>query len=177
MPFIALTETWLKDYINDAQLKIPGYEVKRSDRAKRVGGGVLLYAHENIPVSYTTRYDDSTCEVLFCKFDTIKTCVIVVYRPPDAPLSSFKKAIDFIYSQVNNTSDDSYNICITGDFNLPDINWDTAVVPLESISEEQRSTDMLFKLMSDLFLNQYVDSPTRENNILDLFFTNNWLQI
>ena len=101
LPFIALTETWLKGYMNDAQLKIPGYDLKRSDRDKRVGGGVLLYAHESIPVSYSAKYDDSTCEVLFCKFDTIKTCVVVVYRPTDAPLSSFKKAINFIYSEVD----------------------------------------------------------------------------
>ena len=154
-------------------MKIPEYELKRSDRAKRVGGGVLLYAHENIPFSYTARYDDSTCEVLFCKFDTIKTCVVVVYRPTDAPLASFKKAMDFIYAEVDNVGDDSFNICITGDFNFPDIDWEFPVVPVESVSEEQHSKDTLFKLMSDLMLNQYVDSPTRENNILDLFFTNN----
>ena len=42
LPFIALTETWLKSYITDAQLHVPGYLVSRSDRDSRVGGGVLL---------------------------------------------------------------------------------------------------------------------------------------
>ena len=51
LPFIALTETWLKSYMSDAQLHIPGYTVSRSDRGSRVGGGVLLYSHVNIPVS------------------------------------------------------------------------------------------------------------------------------
>ena len=119
-----------------------------------------MYAHENIPFSYTAKYDDSTCKVLFCKFTSIKTCVIVVYRPSDAPLSSFKKAIEFIYSELNDVGDDSYNICVTGDLNFPDINWESAFAPLESVSEEQRSKDILFKLMSDFFINQYVDSPT-----------------
>ena len=53
------------------------------------------------------------------------------------------------------------------------IDWELTTDPVESESEEQRSKDILLNLMSDCFLNQFVDSPTRENNILDLFFTNN----
>ena len=39
IPFIALTETWLKPYIHDSQVNIEGYLVSRSDRGtrKRVG--------------------------------------------------------------------------------------------------------------------------------------------
>ena len=42
LPFLAITETWLKSYISDAQLHIPGYVVSRSDRDSRIGGGILL---------------------------------------------------------------------------------------------------------------------------------------
>ena len=98
IPFIALTETWLKSYISDAQLHISGYVVSRSDRDARVGGGVLLYSHANIPVSECSTFDDGTCEGIFCKFSTIKTCVAVVYRPPNAPLSSFNALLSFLSS-------------------------------------------------------------------------------
>ena len=39
IPFVALTETWLKSYVSDAQLQIPGYDITRCDRESRVGGG------------------------------------------------------------------------------------------------------------------------------------------
>ena len=48
LSFIALTETWLKSYMSDAQLQIPGYSVSRSHRDARLGGGVLLYSHVNL---------------------------------------------------------------------------------------------------------------------------------
>ena len=61
-PFIAATETRLKSYIADAQLQIPGYTLSRCDRDKRVGGGVLFYSHQDIPVTSCKTYDDGTCE-------------------------------------------------------------------------------------------------------------------
>ena len=94
LPFIALTETWLKSYMSDAQLRIPGYVVSRCDRDKRVGGGVLLYSHQHLPISACNTFDDSICQALFCRFDTVKMCA-VVYRPPNAPSSSFKSVISF----------------------------------------------------------------------------------
>ena len=54
VPLIALTETWLKSYIEDAQLQIPGYSLFSSDREARVGGGVLLYTHDKLPISEST---------------------------------------------------------------------------------------------------------------------------
>ena len=73
LPFIAVTETWLKGYIKDAQLNILNYVVSQSDRNQRIGGCVILYSHENVPVTNCTTYDDGICQVLFCCFETIAT--------------------------------------------------------------------------------------------------------
>ena len=43
VPFIALTEIWLKSDISDAQIDIYHYNIKRCDRDARTGGGVMLY--------------------------------------------------------------------------------------------------------------------------------------
>ena len=51
IPFLALTETWLSPHIQDAQVHIKQYTTSRSDRVGRVGGGVLLYTHESIPIT------------------------------------------------------------------------------------------------------------------------------
>lgn len=173
LPFVAVTETWLKSYISDAQLHIPGYVVSRSDRVFRIGGGVLLYSHQNLPVSDCQSYDDRICEAVFCRFDTIKTCVAVVYRPPNAPTSSFAALLDFISSCIRNVSDDSYDFNITGDFNLPVIDWETNAISCSGSLDLTQSSNLLLTFNSNHFLNQYVMCPTRGSNVLDLFLTNN----
>ena len=63
LPFVAITESWLKSCITDAQVHIPHYEVSRSDRNKRTGGGVILYSHEAIPLTECLTCDDETCQL------------------------------------------------------------------------------------------------------------------
>ena len=57
-PFIAITESWLKSYITDAQVEISGYQVLRSDRPNRVGGGCILYVHNDLVVTESDNYED-----------------------------------------------------------------------------------------------------------------------
>jgi endonuclease/exonuclease/phosphatase family metal-dependent hydrolase len=61
------------------------------------------------------------------------------------------------------------NIVLIGDFNCPDIRWDTqtACGPDREIQQE------LADLMGANNLTQIHDSPTRENNLLDLAFVSN----
>ena len=172
LPFISLTETWLKSYILDAQLHIPGYNISRSDRDKRVGGGVLLYSHEDIPITNCESFDDSICQAMFTIFDTIKMCVATIYRPPNASHGSFNGVLKFLRNCISDLNDDSFQICIMGDFNFPSIDWQSCTVAPGGSSEISESASALLSFMSDHLMNQYVTSPTRGDNILDLFFTN-----
>lgn len=173
LPFIALTETWLKSYISDAQLHIPGYNISRCDRDKRVGGGVLLYSHEDLPVSSCKTYDDGTSQALFAVFNSTKMCIANIYRPPNAPSESFSEIIKFLKKNISDLNDDSYQFCIVGDFNFPAINWETNSVTTGSSSVTSSCATALLSFMSDHFMNQYVMLPTRGNNTLDLFITDN----
>ena len=173
IPFIALTETWLKSYIADAQVAIPGYITSRCDRDKRVGGGVLLYSHEDIPLSSCEMFDDSVCQALFAVFHTVKMCVAIVYRPPNASHTSFYNTMKFLRKNITELDDDSYHFCITGDFNFPLIDWQSLSVSSGASSESTDSANCLLSFMSDNLMNQYVTVPTRGSNILDLFITNN----
>ncbi len=159
LPFIAVTETWLKYYIKDAQVNIPNYVVSRCDRNKRIGGGVLLYSHENVPVTSCATYDDGICQVLFCCFETIAKTVTVCYRPPNAPSSSFQKAMTFIESQLSEINNDSYKHCITGDFNFPLINWDAGLISPGGTLDEKTIADILLKFISDNLMNQFIHYP------------------
>ena len=44
---LSLTETHLTDRIDDCELYIDGYEIKRSNRKDREGGGVAIYFKDN----------------------------------------------------------------------------------------------------------------------------------
>jgi len=50
-----------------------------------------------------------------------------------------------------------------GDFNYPDIDWDTMY--------HNNSSSNFVDLVLDNFLNQHVNEPTRDKNVLDLVFT------
>ena len=172
IPFIALTETWLKSYIADAQVNIPGYVTSRCDRNRRVGGGVLLYSHDDIPLSSCEVFDDSVCQALFAVFHTVKMCVAIVYRPPNASHTSFLNVMKFLRSNIAELDDDSYKFCISGDFNFPLIDWQSLSVSSGGSSDTADSANCLLSFMSDNLMNQYVSVPTRGSNTLDLFITN-----
>ena len=172
IPLIGLTETWLASHIKDAQIRIPGYIVSRSDRRGRGGGGVLLYSHENVPVSETSNYDDGICQALFCVFHTIKMCVCLVYRPPSTSKETYSRLLRWVNDTLSDV-DESYQIILMGDFNFPSIDWSLGTVKRNVSVDQRESAEQFMEWLTRPFLNQYIFLPTRLNNVLDLFFTNN----
>ena len=171
--FIAVTETWLQDHIEDAQLYIECFNISRCDRGDRGGGGVLLYSHNNYPISECKTYDDTYCSALFVKFPSIKLGVFVVYRPPEAPCEKFHSTLDFVQRCIWEELNGSFQVCLVGDFNFPDIDWRSERVLSGQTVQSQCSALELLNFLTSGMLNQYVDQPTRGSNILDLFCTNN----
>ena len=60
-----------------------------------------------------------------------------------------------------------------GDFNLPKVNWPEGHILPGMSKHEQRQAESLLDLTNMLFMEQIILHPTRDNNILDLCFTNN----
>ena len=173
--FVAVTETWLHEHIKDAQLNIKGFNISRSDRSNRGGGGVLLYSHCNYPVSEggCISYDDSYCQVLFVKFSCLKLGVFVLYRPPEAPNGKFSSALGFVNKCIEKELEGSFQICIVGDFNFPDIDWKTEKILRGQTTQSQESAREFLTFLNSHFMNQCVDKPTRGPNTLDLFCVDN----
>ena len=90
-----------------------------------------------------------------------KICIVVVYRPPDAIKSSFNHAINFIKNNLETRTDDAYQICLTGDLNFPDIDWDLYSVTTGQGSNIQEFGRNFLQLLTVTMLNQYVHEPTR----------------
>ena len=169
VPFLALTETWLGPHIADAQVHLPGYDLVRSDRIGRLGGGVLLYVSNLFPISDLDAFDDGTCQALSCTLTSLKLNIFVVYRPPNADISSFNEAMNFIGSKTDSLPH-NFQTIMCGDFNFPHIDWNLGEV-LGGVSTN--SARKLISFSNSNMFSQYVQGPTRGNNILDLFFTNN----
>lgn len=80
-------------------------------------------------------------------------------------MNELRESLSRIKRRKNN------QIWLAGDFNLPDVNWETLSVKpggyYVGLSKQ------MIEIASDFGLDQIVKEPTRRNNILDLFFTTN----
>ena len=87
-----------------------------------------------------------------------------VYVPPSPSDSNMNGVITNLTQIIQNNS--STNIIIVGDFNSPDVQWDT-------LSATSNSARGLCDFIFDNSLTQLVDQPTHiKGNILDLLLTN-----
>ena len=81
---IGITESWRKDVIHDAEIKLNNYSVYRTDRQSGKGGGVILYIHDSLrslPYSALNSLEisDSTwCTINLNNSDTL--LVGLIYR-------------------------------------------------------------------------------------------------
>ena len=173
VPFLAITESWLKEYMSDAQIKVENYNSFRADRNLRTQGGTLLYIHDTLLVSDVQKYDNKVCSCIMATIEELNCIIASIYRPPDASPCSYKNTMAMVQNYLDQCIDQKqYDIFITGDLNFPNICWSNLTVNNSLGIPGKESAEILLEFMSRNFLNQVVDKPTRENNILDLILTN-----
>ena len=81
-------------------------------------------------------------------------------------MEELEKSLKIITEENNNN-----NIIIAGEFNCPDIQWETLSLKHEVSDKEVQRT--LIDITSQYGLTQLHEEPTSENNLLDLIFTTN----
>lgn len=123
---IDASETHLKDEFCSAELNLPGYEIFRRDRNNgSFGGGVLIAVKDTLLATRQPALEEDCCEAVWCKTHVAGSQPLYngcFYRKPDHhPDSVF--SLDNALSKITSSSCIP-NILITGDFNLPHINWD-----------------------------------------------------
>ena len=64
------------------------------------------------------------------------------------------------------------NIIFTGDLNFPTIDWQIETAD-SGTHENQVQANAFLQFAQEQCLQQYIEEPTRKNNILDVFLTNN----
>ncbi|XP_072033236.1 uncharacterized protein [Amphiura filiformis] len=166
---IIANETWLKPDLLNSEMMPPGYNSPiRKDRADGYGGVLLATKGDLIDGEIQL---DSDCEIIATKVEMVKQqplIIISAYRPPKNDLPYAQNLCQAIRQVV--TKYPAASFWISGDFNLPDINWAT-----EAIIGHQYTiaiNNCFLSTFHDLGLSQIVDFPTRINSTLDLFLTN-----
>ncbi|KAK3864103.1 hypothetical protein Pcinc_030186 [Petrolisthes cinctipes] len=85
--------------------------------------------------------------------------------------TDFKTTLENIRTVLDKIPPPSPTIFITGDFNFPTINWANDTIN-GGTSADKSQARLLLTFIEDYCLTQIIHSPTRLNNILDLFLTN-----
>ena len=165
---VVACETWLDQSVTDNEIIPSGYKLYRRDRDDGYGS-VLISVKDKIDSQIIEC--SISCELCAVKLHLTENqslIIIGIYRPPNRDILYAQNLFDSIIN-ISARNPNSF-ICCAGDFNLPDIDWDT-----ESVSRYRYPlaiNQSLLKMSADCFFTQLVNSPTRNRNILDLFFTN-----
>ena len=161
---IAITESWLDLAGNHfkPEVEIEGFNMFHTDRNRKRGGGVIIYIKDNLQccVNSTIKLDDNTESLwLNVKEGKNKLVIGLLYRPPNLS----KEASNLLWQEIERACR-SKHVCIMGDFNYRNIDW-------EALVGDQEAEEFL-NVVQDNFLRQIINEPTRGNNILDLVLTN-----
>lgn len=164
---IGVTETHLSNDIPDTDVSIPNYISFRRDRNRFGGGVVMLYVNECFSCHRRPDLESQHLEMVWVEIKTrgFTLLVGVCYRPPNQnadEIDSFLDSLDNTLSSIPIKAKQS--VVLMGDFNDRCKVWDSE----HSESELGRR---LVNLVQSLNLSQLVNSPTRNNNLLDLLIT------
>ena len=168
---LLLTETKVDSTIKSSEFMPQTYKCFRKDR-KRGGGGVLVAVKSYFPSEQVDV--QSECETVWASIDmrySRKLYVGAFYRPPDKgaePLDELDNVIGNIQSKCKNNS--NATIILGGDFNAPDINWESGHT--FNFSKAKPLHERLIEIFQDHHLTQLQRDPTRHQNVLDLYATN-----
>jgi exonuclease III len=125
---ICMNETWLNSTVSDQEILHPGFSIFRKVRKERSGGGVLIAvktdSFKTIKEFSPDGEDLQELEIVSTEFRTVtnkKILYCCCYLPP----GDDQCWMDRFKTYLQTICDLYENIIIAGDFNLPNIHWDT----------------------------------------------------
>ena len=135
IPMFVITETHINCNIYDAEVNIDDYNVYRSDRKDRKGGGVATYVHHSITIDNVQRYSDTVCEAVLLYSKHLNQVIVGMYRPPSGSNdldihTSFLNLLNCVENFLSKLK--NHQIIIMGDLNLPSIQWVANLSSLEN---------------------------------------------
>lgn len=182
LDLIFVTETWLNDSVTDNILvNSHNYSVFRNDRLVDpngdvcTGGGVCVFANNDTVRAVRVDLPQNFSHVEMCAIDIVNNVcspirLFVVYRAPSG--NREPHAVNYTV-ELWNCIDSLYplngTVVLCGDFNIPSINWSVDnCIKCNDFS----CSGLLLSLFYKHDFEQFVLTPTRNENILDLVFSN-----
>ena len=163
------TETWLSPTISTAEFLPANYMSFRKDRNDGYGGFLLAF-RDTLNVTEYLIDNPNQCEIIACTLKHEKQEIIIcsIYRPPSTDTSYLQELMSILEKIA--ITNPTTPIWIGGDLNLSNIDWSMGTVfnncyPLALCN-------IVLDFIADHGFSQLVHTPTRNNNILDIFFTN-----
>ncbi|EDO35065.1 predicted protein [Nematostella vectensis] len=145
------TETHLSSHVNSCEILPQNFLVYRKDRPSHKGG-VLIAVNNNL-VSIPRPDLDSDCEIIWCEVLLEKESILLgyYYRQESKGMDSLD-ALEVSLSKVVQSAGNRH-IILTGDFNLPSIDWVTSNVP--SGAKDVNLCKRLLDIAHDFHLEQF----------------------
>ncbi len=114
---VAVSETWLKPTITNAEIRIPNYSIMQQDRIDKSGGGTAFYICEGLP--YRMRRDMQNNDIGTCWIEIIRPktkslFICSVYKPPDFSIENFIEKLNNDVSKIHENAE----VILLGDFNV-----------------------------------------------------------
>ena len=169
---IGLTETWLSEDIENAEIQIEDYSIYRADRSHRSRGGVAAYLRSDLLCKTAFSYSNSVCEALLIKCKKLDIVFGVLYRPPSTTVEEWNQCSKAVEEELDliQAHGDYRTVVLMGDFNFPNLKWNDRLLRIEQDMTRQQET--FARLVNKYCLLNVVDIPTRGSNVLDLILTN-----
>ena len=173
------TESWLrgiqpgkepsKSAIKTCEIFPDSYIIHRNDRMSR-GGGVFTGINKQFIADEQTQLV-TECEIIWSKvkMKNNRDLYLSSFYMPHRNMNDLRN-LDSSLEKLSEHSK-SKHIFLAGDFNCPDIDWETLTV--RQNAQDREIQQYLIDISVEHGLTQVHDQPTRQENILDLVFTDN----
>ena len=146
-----------------------GYTTYRRDHSGQKGRDVIILVKSSLSSHAKPEYS-TECENLWIQLNLRGSKSVLIgayYKPQELDLPGFEA----FCKSLNLVRQSNSQIWLLGDFNLPKMDWKSQT-PKPDCNHLSFYSDCL-EAFSDCLLELMVTSPTRGQNILDLFFTSN----
>ena len=161
----SVSESWLRSRTPKDRFLINGYNIFRSDRRNRRGGGVCCYVRENyLAKKIKIPNIPTNPEFLFVEVSVLhqKLAIGTFYKAPNIPCKVFHEAFDSLVYIFNRYEQP----ILTGDFNV------NCLTP-----ESSNFKTLSSSIIEPFNLTQIIDQPTRitetSSTLIDLFLVKN----
>ena len=171
---VFITESWLSDDFTDGLLD-PNeqFTIFRKDRCEHSGGGVCVLIRrqlqaKRVNLSMLDLHVELLCVDIFSIMNSYR--FFIAYRPPDNSCVydhiSCHDYMRYTVDCIERYSNSKGPTFVVGDFNCPDINWNSGSMPSNGVSL------LLYTFATVNGFVQAVGMPTRGKNLVDLVLIN-----